>query len=126
MTQGALTQTRSLGGSIGLAVGVIVFNNHIRASQSLANQLTPSQLSDLYKSPLVISAFSHQEQALVAQVYAKAFTQEMQVATYIAAAGFVVSFFTWQRNPPPPLGRQVKEQMKEARNTTNAAARSDV
>lgn len=98
-----MTQTRSLGGSIGLAICVIVFNKKIRASQALVNELDPEQMSALLKSPLVISSFRLEQQALVARVYAKAFTQEMQVATYIAGACFVVSLFTWQRRSHRPV-----------------------
>lgn len=94
---------RSLGGSIGLAVCVIVFNKRIRASEALAAELSPEQMSALFKSPFVISRFTLEQQALVARVYAKAFTQEMQVATYIAAACFVMSLFTLQRHRPQPI-----------------------
>lgn len=87
---------RSLGGSLGLAVCVIVFNRKIRASDALVNELDSDQLSALLKSPLVISSFDPKQQALVAKVYAKAFTQEMKVATYIAAACFLISLLTWQ------------------------------
>ena len=92
---------RSLGGSIGLAIGVIVFNSQIRHSTSLANELTPDQMTALFKSPLTISTLTPEQQALVSRVYATAFTQEMKVATYIAAACFLVSLFTFQRHPPP-------------------------
>ena len=79
VTQGALTQTRSLGGSIGLAISVIVFNSQIRHSKALASALTPEQMVALLRSPLHIASFSLQEQQLVSKVFAKAFTQEMEV-----------------------------------------------
>lgn len=93
---------RSLGGSIGLAVCVIVFNKKIRASDALTRELDPDELSALFKSPLVISSFNPKQQALVAKVYAKAFTQEMKVATYIAAACFLISLLTWQSKEKRP------------------------
>ncbi len=98
-----MTQARALGGSVGLAVAVTVFNNEIRGSRALSSLLSSKQLSALYKSPLVISLLSPAEQALAAKVYAKAFTQEMRIATYIAAACFVASLLTWEKNPPSPL-----------------------
>ena len=100
VTQGALTQMRSLGGSIGLAVAVIVFNKRIRASETLNTTLSTDDMNALFKSPLVIDTFTRNQQALVAQVYAEAFTQEMKVATYIAAACFAISLLTIQRHPP--------------------------
>ena len=98
---------RSLGGSIGLAVCVIVFNIRIRASSALAAALTGEQMTALLKSPLVISKLTPQEQGLVARVYAKAFTKEMEVTTYIAAACFVASVFTLSRNRPQPISAHV-------------------
>lgn len=98
-----MTQMRTLGGSIGLAAGFIVFSNEIRSSKTIKASLSPVQISGLYKSPLVASAFPSREQELVAQVYARAFTEEMRVATYLAAVAFVASFLTLQRNPPPAI-----------------------
>lgn len=112
VTQGALTQMRTLGGSIGLAAGVIVFNKRIRGSSALNKVLAAPQLRAIYKSPLVLEQLSPRQQQLVAKVYADAFTQEMQLALYIAAALFAVSLLTLQRNPPfqqkgpPPAPKQ--------------------
>ena len=106
VTQGALTQVRSLGGSVGLAVAVIVFNSQIRSSASLADTLSSNQMSALFKSPRAIATFTPKQQALISKVYATAFTQEMKVATYIAAASFVISLFTFQRHPPPATSKR--------------------
>ena len=100
VTQGALAQIRTLGGSIGLASAVIVFNYKIRSSQALQASLSPSQTNQLYKSPLVTETLTPEQQQLVAITFAKAFKQQMQVATYIAAACFVSSLFTLERHPP--------------------------
>jgi hypothetical protein len=98
---------RSLGGSISLAIGVIVFNSTIRSSRDLVNALSPEEMVAVLRSPLAIAQLTHVQQAMVAQAYATAFTQEMRVATYIAAACLVVSLLTWQRHPPQPnLGKQ--------------------
>lgn len=107
VTQGALTQVRSLGGSIGLAIGVIVFNSKIRSSSGLVDVLSPEEMAAVLRSPLAIAQLTRGQQAIISQAYATAFTQEMRVATYIAAACFVVSLLTWQRHPPQPdLGKQ--------------------
>lgn len=94
---------RSLGGSIGLAIGVIVFNSQIRNSSPLNKALTADEMSALLKSPLTIASFTPQQQMLVSEVFADAFTQEMRVATYIAAASLLISIFTWKRNPAQPV-----------------------
>jgi hypothetical protein len=101
---------RSLGGSIGLAIGVIVFNSTIRSSRDLVNALSPEEMVAVLRSPLAIAQLTHVQQAMVAQAYATAFTQEMRVATYIAATCLVVSLLTWQRHPPQPnLGKKPEE-----------------
>lgn len=93
---------RSLGGSIGLAIGVIVFNSQIRASLELRNVLTPEEMAAILKSPLLIAQMTPEQQVMVSRAYATAFTQEMRVATYIAAACFIVSLLTFQKHPPQP------------------------
>lgn len=93
---------RSLGGSIGLAIGVIVFNSQLRSSKELNNDLTSDEMAAILRSPLVISQLTQGQQAMVARSFAAAFTDEMRVATYIAAACFVVSLLTLQKHPPQP------------------------
>ena len=91
---------RTLGGSIGLASGVIVFNTQIKGSVPLAKELTQSQLHALYKSPLALETFSKRAQQIIPRVYADAFTKEMQMALYVAIATFLVSLLTLERHPP--------------------------
>jgi len=100
--QGALTQMRSLGGSIGLAIAVIIFNMRIRTSEALGESLSVTQRTALFKSPLAIKSLSPQQQALVSEMYAKAFSEQMRVATYVIAVAFIVSLLTLERNPPHP------------------------
>ena len=100
VTQGALTQMRTLGGSIGLAVGVIVFNQAIRNSDKLQKSLTQDERELLYKSPLALDTLSPNELEVASRIYADAFTSEIRTATYIAAASVLVSLLTVQRNPP--------------------------
>lgn len=103
--QGALTQLRSLGGAIGLAGATIIFNHRITSSSALSTILTPTEESALYKSPLVVSSFSPQQRAFVSLIYANAFTEEMQIATYISAACFTASLLTLERRVSQPAQR---------------------
>ena len=126
VTQGALTQMRTLGGSVGLAAGVIVFNQQLRGSAQLNQTLTREQLSTVYKSPLAIEQLPQSEQQLVSKIYAQAFSLEMRTATYVAAVCFLVSLLTWQRHPPfkgPPGGDKPKEakEMQQAEDGDNKA-----
>jgi len=99
---------RMLGGALGLAISTIVFNDKIQGSADLARVLSPEQMTHLYKSPLVISTFERYQQEVVAKVYAQAFTSQNWTATYIAAAGFIVSLATFEKQPPLLPGAQQK------------------
>ena len=121
---------RTLGGSIGLAAGVIVFNQRIRSSSALTRTLTDNQLSTIYKSPLAAEQLSRNEQQLVSRIYADAFSSEMRTATYIAAACFVVSLLTLQRNPPfkgPPGagGAKKDDTAKEGQDEAGDAEKAE-
>jgi hypothetical protein len=105
--QGCLTQTRTLGGSIGLAIAVIIFNGKISESDALNSMLTQVQIGELHKSPLVMSTFGLFQQIQVGAVYADAFTAQMRLALYIAAAAFVISLAKIERNPPLPAKKAV-------------------
>ncbi len=110
---------RTLGGSVGLAAGVIVFNMQIRGSSVLQKALTASQLRTLYKSPLAVAQLPRREQEVVSTIYAEAFSLEMRTATYLAAACLVASVITWQRHPPfrappgPPKDKKVDAPEQE-------------
>ncbi|KAK3702371.1 hypothetical protein LTR37_014945 [Vermiconidia calcicola] len=117
VTQGALTQMRTLGGALGLAAGVIVFNGQIRDNRRLQNELTPQQRETILKSPLIVSKLPSNEQAMVSTVYADAFTKEMQLALYIAAALFLASLLTLQRNPPFHKKEEAVEKGKKGKSS---------
>lgn len=85
---------RTLGGSIGLAIAVIVFNSGVRHSTAISQAISSAQLRTLFQSPLVIETFSPAQQQLVTMAFAQAFTEQMRIATYIAAASVAVSLFT--------------------------------
>ncbi|KAH9810508.1 Major facilitator superfamily domain, general substrate transporter [Teratosphaeria destructans] len=104
--QGCLTQMRTLGGSLGLAVATIIFHQKIDASLVLPSILSPTQLKALHESPLVISTFNQTQQAQIGQVYADAFTSQMRAIMYVAAAAFVCSLATIELHPPLPAAKQ--------------------
>lgn len=125
-TQGALTQMRTLGGSIGLSAATIVFNEAIRSSRRLHRTVPQDKLDAIYKSPLVLETLNQQQINVVSKVYADAFTSEMKMATYIAAASFLVSLLTLQKNPPfrgPPPG--AKKDASTEKGKTEMSERID-
>lgn len=117
--QGCITQMRSLGGSIGLSISTIIFNHYVHNSSELSDMLSPSELHELYKSPLVIETFDAGQQDEVTWVYSKAFQQQMRVAMYVAAAALVVSFGFLERKPPPPPGERDRDRRRDSVEAVN-------
>ncbi len=72
--QGALSQARILGGSIGLSIATIVQNNKL--SNGLAGALDPVKIKSLEQSLNNISKLSPANQGLVAQLYTEALTSK--------------------------------------------------
>ncbi|KAF5241172.1 hypothetical protein FANTH_9202 [Fusarium anthophilum] len=69
--QGAVAQSRVLGGCIGLAVCTVIFNSHVNVY--LQDHLTSAQLASLHRSPLTSLQLPGHLQDLVRDVYAGAF-----------------------------------------------------
>ena len=95
--QGAVNQSRILGGSIGLAVATIIFND--RLSKELSGILDNVQLRNLKQSLNTIGSLDPSEQAAVSTVYAKSFNQQMRFCTYLSAACVVAALGTFSKTP---------------------------
>ncbi|TPX07403.1 uncharacterized protein E0L32_002127 [Thyridium curvatum] len=79
VAQGIVAQMRVFGGSIGVAAGFIVLNSLIQ--QKLTGVLSPQQLDDFYRTPIVITSFNILQQLEVRRTYIQAFTVNMQKPT---------------------------------------------
>ncbi|KAI0476082.1 major facilitator superfamily domain-containing protein [Xylariaceae sp. FL0804] len=99
VAQGAVAQARVLGGSIGIAICSIIFNN--RVAQELSGVLSPSDLAALHHSPTIASWLPVDIQLRVKAVYASAFTGDIKVMIGVAAIGVVAGCFAYERQPPP-------------------------
>ncbi|KFY77332.1 hypothetical protein V499_03250 [Pseudogymnoascus sp. VKM F-103] len=98
--QGAVGQSRVLGGSISLAIGTIILNRHLRALLTHATSpLSLPQLFSLRASLAVLSSFSEGQQEAVRAAYASAFREQMRVCAFVLVGGVVVTGLTWQRHP---------------------------
>ncbi|KIN05353.1 hypothetical protein OIDMADRAFT_39623 [Oidiodendron maius Zn] len=95
--QGAIVQTRVLGGSVGLAIASMLLNRDI--AKELPGFLTPLQISDLQQSLYTLSNLDQLQKEKVAAVFASSFRTQMRVSAYFSAAAVVVGLFTWQRHP---------------------------
>lgn len=111
--QGALSQARILGGSIGLSIATIVLNNKL--SNGLAGVLDPAQINSLEQSLNNISTLSPANQGRVAQIYTDAFNEQMRICTYLSTAAVLAAITTYQKNPASVAAMREKQ---------NAAAES--
>ncbi|OBT91219.1 hypothetical protein VE02_00380 [Pseudogymnoascus sp. 03VT05] len=98
--QGAVGQSRVLGGSISLAIGTIILNRHLSTLLSHATSpLSSLQLSSLRASLAILPSFSQGQQEAVRAAYASAFREQMRVCAFVLVGGVLVTAATWQRMP---------------------------
>ncbi|KAK4154959.1 MFS general substrate transporter [Chaetomidium leptoderma] len=98
IAQGLVAQMRVLGGSLGVAASFIVLNSRI--AETLTDVLTPDELEDFYRSPIVTYSFDVPKQLAVRTTYIEAFEITMYVCVGISAACLIASLCTYQSNPP--------------------------
>ncbi|KAK8000160.1 major facilitator superfamily domain-containing protein [Apiospora arundinis] len=99
VAQGAIAQARVFGGAIGIAVCSIVFNHKVK--DKLSGHMDPADLQRLQQSPVISANLPLKIQEMIRNVYAAAFVNDINIFICIAAAGLVVSLFTYERQPPP-------------------------
>ncbi|KAI0018085.1 major facilitator superfamily domain-containing protein [Xylariomycetidae sp. FL0641] len=108
VAQGAVAQSRVLGGSIGIAICSIVFN--ARVASGLHGRMDPEDLQALHHSPTIAPWLPGDIQLLVKSVYASAFADNIRVMIGVAAVGVVTSCLAYEKHPPPmPTAPQAKE-----------------
>lgn len=89
--QGALSQARILGGSIGLATGTIILNNKL--NNGLAGVLDAAQIKSLEQSLSTIGTLSATNRAIVANVFSDSFNKQMRVCTYLSVRAIISLVF---------------------------------
>lgn len=89
---------RVFGGSIGVAISIIVLITKIQTG--LQHTLSADQLASFYRSPLALFTFSPEQQMLARKAFIDAFQIDMYICIGVSLASLAVSLFTFQRNPP--------------------------
>lgn len=115
--QGAISQARILGGSIGLAIATIVLNNKL--DKKLTGVLNPTQLSNLKQSLSTIRELPLGEQGAVAQVYSNSFNQQMRICTYLSVVCVVASLATYSRTPASIAAARAKQEAFKTESDNN-------
>ncbi|ATY61380.1 Major facilitator superfamily general substrate transporter [Cordyceps militaris] len=98
ISQGIIAQMRVFGGSLGVAVSIVVLITKIQ--NGLQGSLTPDQLASFYRSPLALFQFSPQQQLVARRAFIDAFRVDMYICVGVSVASLFAALFTYQRHPP--------------------------
>ena len=93
---GAITQSRILGGSLGLAVCTNVLNSKVKSASS---SLTSQQLNDLIQSAQTIKNLAPNVQELVRRKFGEGYNEQMQVLTAFGGAAVLATLMMWEKQP---------------------------
>ena len=109
--QGAISQARILGGSIGLSIATIILNRKL--TRELTGILSPSQLRSLEQSLTTILKLDSADRAAVAVIYAASFNAQMRICIYLSTAAIVAAMGTFLKKPPSIAAAREREREKE-------------
>ena len=122
--QGALSQARILGGSIGLSMATIILDNKVR--NGLARILDPARVKSLEQSLKNISTLTTDDQALVAQMYKDAFNEQMRICTYLSAVALVAALATYLKNPASVAAKKERQDVVTEVSSEEATGLSSI
>ncbi|KAI2622334.1 drug resistance transporter EmrB/QacA subfamily [Hypoxylon sp. NC1633] len=95
VAMGAITQVRVLGGTIGLAIGSTVLNNHL--SSNLPALLSPADIRQISDSVQYVNMLPDATRDAVRQVFADGFNAQFRVMMYFSMAVWVFALALWER-----------------------------
>ncbi|EAA36192.2 MFS general substrate transporter [Neurospora crassa] len=101
--QGAVAQVRVLGGSLGLSICTIIFNDILQTSlgpATEAGRFPATVLDQLHRSPLAVFMLPPEQQVLVKKVYSDAFRYQMLLMMAVVAVAVLASLGTYRSKPP--------------------------
>ncbi|KAJ4413473.1 hypothetical protein N0V85_003549 [Neurospora sp. IMI 360204] len=116
--QGAVAQVRVLGGSLGLGICTIIFNDILQRSlgpATEAGRFPTTVLDQLHRSPLAVFMLSPEQQALVKTVYSDAFRFQMLLMVAVAAVAVLASLGTYRSKPPAVVDTMIHHKELAAR-----------
>ncbi|KAK1781087.1 hypothetical protein QBC45DRAFT_322091 [Copromyces sp. CBS 386.78] len=116
--QGAVAQVRVLGGSLGLGICTIIFNDILQRSlgpATEAGRFPATVLDQLHRSPLAVFMLPPEQQALVKTVYSDAFRFQMLLMVAVAAVAVLASLGTYRSKPPAVVDTMIHHKELAAR-----------
>ncbi|KXH68752.1 major facilitator superfamily transporter [Colletotrichum salicis] len=87
VSMGAVTQFRTLGGTIGLALRLTILNNHL--ASSLPNHLTPSETQSISDSVQFIDSLPAPTRTAVRSVFSEGYNKQLRTMLYFSVAVLV-------------------------------------
>ncbi|PKX89046.1 MFS general substrate transporter [Aspergillus novofumigatus IBT 16806] len=94
---GAITQIRVLGGTISLAIGSTVLNNHVKPR--ILSIVSPKEAQAIYDSLSAIQDLAPSQQAAVKRVFAEGYNLQNIFMTALTALSLITACFLWERHP---------------------------
>lgn len=118
IAQGIIAQSRVFGGSIGVAISIIVLIAKIQSS--LQDSLTQEQLQNFYRSPLVLFTFTPEQQQKARDSFIDTFNLDMYICIGVSALSLLVAMFTFQRHPPSVKSKlaDLEAELRRAEGTS--------
>lgn len=92
---GSVAQFRVMGGVIGLAIVIAVFNNTIKSN--LAQDLSPDQVHSLLQAASSVTSLPAEIQRMTRDVFADGYNLQMKILAGLAAAQIPSSIAMWQK-----------------------------
>ncbi|EGO53006.1 hypothetical protein NEUTE1DRAFT_105955 [Neurospora tetrasperma FGSC 2508] len=116
--QGAVAQVRVLGGSLGLSICTIIFNDILQTSlgpATEAGRFPATVLDQLHRSPLAVFMLPPEQQILVKKVYSDAFRYQMLLMMAVVAVAVLASLGTYRSKPPAVVDSMIHHKVLAAR-----------
>ncbi|KAI5295855.1 hypothetical protein KEM52_006698 [Ascosphaera acerosa] len=96
--QGLISQSRLVGGNLGLAASTVLLNESI--TRGLKGMVSDDMLSNLQHTLLAAVDLPPAQQLVVRRVFAKSFQQNMLICMVVTAGALLLGLLTYQAEPP--------------------------
>ncbi|KAI5457173.1 drug resistance transporter EmrB/QacA subfamily [Mariannaea sp. PMI_226] len=108
---GALTQVRTLGGTISLAVCATLLNNHVQGK--LANLLSPEDIHAISESLSSLEHLTPAQQTAVRTAFAEGYNKQHILLTVFAGVSFLCTLLLWEKTPRRVSDGAEKSELKD-------------
>lgn len=110
--QGAVAQARVFGGTLGLAVCTIIFNEKLRSSlgPGSGSKLGQQELDQIRRSLITMLDLPDEARLEVVRVYLEAFRDQMLAMTVVAVAALFLGLGTYRARPRQVIDVMIQQK----------------